>query len=239
MVRGAEQRSIVLVSEVPYSAILAPVVRILGPALLRSFSDTAAGIALDACHAWPLPTPGALCNICIGPHRVIGRVPLDACLPASEVERWPPQIAVVPSVASLPLCGAFSDVCLARTLHALSRHLWHLWELMLVGAPVMVFCSCPESACRAVGALLALITPLPYEPDYRPLLSIHDPQVSDVQACRPPSGLCCCRACVNEHSERFWCTSGEPRLRVAAACHESRECMAAWISARSLGAAQP
>jgi hypothetical protein len=47
--------------------------------------------------------------------------------------------------------------------------------------PLMVFCSSPQRASSTVLSLVALITPLPYAPDYRPLLSIHDPQVQDVQ----------------------------------------------------------
>jgi hypothetical protein len=181
MLRGAEQRSIVLVSEMPYSAVLAPLTCVVGPALLRSFHEIAPGIHEDACTCWPHPAPGSLCNISVGPHRVLGRVPLDACIAASEVSLWPEILSVPLPPASLPLCGVFGEVCLARTLHSLHRHLWTLWEIMLLGVPLMVFCSSPERAAIAVQALLALVSPLPYSPDYRPVLSIHDPQVPDVQ----------------------------------------------------------
>ena len=184
MHRGAEQRSIILVSEHPYTSILLPVSSTVGPALLHSFHDTAATLLQASRQSWPAATPGSLTSVIIGPHRVVGRIPLDACLPHAETQLWQPIGAPnTPSAAWAPLCGAYGEVCLARTLQAHHRHLWSLWEVMLLGQPAMVFCSSPQRASTAVLALLALITPLPYEPDYRPLLSIHDPQVADVQVC--------------------------------------------------------
>lgn len=184
MQRGAEQRSTILVSEHPYTSILLPVSSAVGPALLQSFHDTAAKVFQDSIQSWPVPTPGSLTNVSIGPHRIVGRVPLDACLPHSETQLWQPvDEPNAPYTAWAPLCGAYGEVCIARTLQAHHKHLWSLWEVMLLGDPVMVFCSSPQRASSAVLALLALITPLPYEPDYRPLLSIHDPQVGDVQVC--------------------------------------------------------
>jgi hypothetical protein len=184
MHRGAEQRSSILVSEHPYTSVLLPVSSTVGPALLQSFQDTAAKVFHDAMHSWPLPTPGTLTSISIGPHRIVGRVPLDACLPRSEIELWQAVDAPNrPHIAWAPLCGAYGEICIPRTLQAHYMHLWCLWELMLLGRPLMLFCTSPERASSAVLSLLALITPLPYEPDYRPLLSIHDPQVQDVQVC--------------------------------------------------------
>lgn len=183
MHRGAEQRSIILVSEHPYTSVLLPVSSTVGPALLQSFHDTAATLLQASQQLWPAPAPGTLTSVTIGPHRVVGRVPLDACLPHAETQLWQPteQPNAPPSAAWAPLSGPFGEVCLARALQAHHKQLCSLWEVMLLGEPVMVFCSSPQRASTAVLALLALITPLPYEPDYRPLLSIHDPQVVDVQ----------------------------------------------------------
>lgn len=188
MHRGAEQRSVVLVSEHPYTSILLPVSCTVGPALLQSFQDTAEKVFRDALHMWPAATPGLLTSVSIGPHRMVGRVPLDACLPKSETQLWQPVDGPsIPNPAWAAQCGVYGEVCIARTLQAHHKQLWSLWEVMLLGQPLMVFCSSPEWASSAVLALLALITPLPYEADYRPLLSIHDPQVQAVQVCSPIS----------------------------------------------------
>jgi hypothetical protein len=58
--------------------------------------------------------------------------------------------------------------------------LWTLWELVLLGEPVVVKSAFPQSCSRAVLALVDLITPLDYGGDFRPYSTIHDPDLSSV-----------------------------------------------------------
>ena len=66
--------------------------------------------------------------------------------------------------------GAVVDV-----LFTLLPGLWHLWESLLVGLPVLVYCAGDASLCsRLVLSVPSLIAPLEWTGDLRPLLSIFD-----------------------------------------------------------------
>lgn len=75
----------------------------------------------------------------------------------------------------------FFDLDLYAPFATFLPKLWHLWEIMLMAQPLMVCARTPGDASTVVGCLVSLITPLPYAADFRPLLSIHDAQLKDVQ----------------------------------------------------------
>jgi hypothetical protein len=61
-------------------------------------------------------------------------------------------------------------------IHSLLRGLWHLWEALLVGLPILVHYPGSADLCsKTVLALPALINPIVYRGDIRPFLSIFDP----------------------------------------------------------------
>lgn len=79
-----------------------------------------------------------------------------------------------------PAASLYADVDVADVFAGQLHNLWPLWEVCMLGRPLLVFARTPQESSAAVAALLSLLVPLPYQPDYRPLLSIHDPQVQDV-----------------------------------------------------------
>ena len=81
------------------------------------------------------------------------------------------------------IAGIFNDVDVARPFQGQLASLWPLWEITLLGKPLLVFAATPRECSDAVAALLALLTPLPYMPDFRPVLSVHDPLVEQVVVC--------------------------------------------------------
>eukprot|EP00892_Ulva_mutabilis_P007803 jgi/Ulvmu1/5395/UM022_0190.1 len=178
--RGADQRSVVLVSEYPYASILSPLATVLGPALFPSFRSTAAEVMHASNLLWQPPVPGKLSHLNIGPHRVIGLVPVDMCI--ADATTFPTllpgsaEAEHTPAPACLPMCGAFCEpLANLELLLVHSKQLWKLWEVMLLAHPIMVFSGSAEHSSAAVCALVSLMSPLPYSADYRPLLSIHDP----------------------------------------------------------------
>lgn len=188
--RGADQRSAIIVSEYPYASILSPLVTVLGPALFPAFRNTAAEV-MHACNLlWQPPVPGKLAHLTIGPHRVIGLVPMDICI--SDAPAFPPlppddaALAHAPAPALLPMCGAFCEPLENLELLLVhSKQLWKLWEVMLLARPIMVFSCSAEHSSSAICAMVSLISPLPYSADYRPLLSIHDPAAQLLSVRRP------------------------------------------------------
>lgn len=70
-------------------------------------------------------------------------------------------------------------------LQSLLHKLWHLWELVLLGRPLMVVAPCPADASNTVAALLSLLAPLPYCADFRPYYTIQVNSSSNKWARRP------------------------------------------------------
>lgn len=52
--------------------------------------------------------------------------------------------------------------------------IWLLWELMLLGQPILILSPAPGLSSDAVLALTSLLSPLEYKGDFRPFFTIHD-----------------------------------------------------------------
>jgi hypothetical protein len=74
----------------------------------------------------------------------------------------------------------FCDFDICDPFHAQLQSLWPLWEVMLLGKPLLVYAKEPQDCSAAVAVLVSLLSPLPYVPDFRPVLSIHDKQIQNV-----------------------------------------------------------
>lgn len=80
--------------------------------------------------------------------------------------------------------GIFHEADLFSSLHGVLLQLWLLWELLLVGEPLLVIAPTPTQCSEAIAALVGLIAPLPISMDFRPYFTIHDPQFPALNALR-------------------------------------------------------
>jgi len=76
--------------------------------------------------------------------------------------------------------GLFQGMPLFSTFGGLSVALWHIWELAIVGEPIIVLAPTPDRCSRAVLSIASLIAPLIYSGDYRPYFTIYDPDFSEI-----------------------------------------------------------
>ncbi|QDZ18249.1 guanine nucleotide exchange factor DENND6 [Chloropicon primus] len=76
---------------------------------------------------------------------------------------------------------SFSKVCTYSCLSGVVKHLWRIWEAMLLAEPFVIFGSNPEIVSSSVSACMDLIFPLPYSADYRPYFTIHDSEFNEIQ----------------------------------------------------------
>eukprot|EP00820_Chromera_velia_P014597 Cvel_24747.t1-p1 / transcript=Cvel_24747.t1 / gene=Cvel_24747 / organism=Chromera_velia_CCMP2878 / gene_product=Protein DENND6 homolog, putative / transcript_product=Protein DENND6 homolog, putative / location=Cvel_scaffold2718:17876-25237(+) / protein_length=1492 / sequence_SO=supercontig / SO=protein_coding / is_pseudo=false len=77
--------------------------------------------------------------------------------------------------------GMFREVNVYACLHTLAPFLWHLWELILCGDPVLVLSPSAEMCSDTVLALLSLISPVEYSGDFRPYFNTFDPDFRTLQ----------------------------------------------------------
>jgi len=80
-------------------------------------------------------------------------------------------------IANASVCwagGCFQDINIYKYFHNCLGNLWFLWELALVGAPILVEAPSAEECSQAVLAIMSLIAPITYQGDFRPYFTVYD-----------------------------------------------------------------
>lgn len=174
--RGGEQKSVVILSHRPYSSVFRPLLQIVGPLFFdigkKALEHIAAYVSM-----WPAPLPGKLMELPIGNATLKVNLPPAHSLPL-DGRLWLEESAtfVSPSLAtnqSIPQ-GLFHDADLFGIFRGVLLQLWMLWELLLIGEPILIIAPTPPQCCEAVAGLVSLIAPLFCSVDFRPYFTIHD-----------------------------------------------------------------
>ncbi|WFD33446.1 hypothetical protein MCUN1_000259 [Malassezia cuniculi] len=173
--RSYTQKSLVILTHLPYVALFSKVVDKvgslyfeLGMPVLESF--------VQEVGRWPLPESGATIELPLFGAR------FSVALPhGQEAQRpWDGQETIL---ASVPTASFHA------TLHAVVSSLWLLWEILILGEPLLVVAGDPRTASDAVWHLLDLIRPVPCAGDFRPYFHIHDYDYAAlVSRNKPPAG---------------------------------------------------
>ncbi|KAL2621427.1 hypothetical protein R1flu_001632 [Riccia fluitans] len=182
--RGGEQKSVVVLSERPFTCVYKPLVQILGPLYFdigpRSLEMVAAEIAL-----WPAPLHGQSMELSVSGTPIKAHLPPAHTLPpgsGNPIDEFTCAIAPAAPVARSVPQGIFQDADLFGMFRGVLMQLWVLWELLLVGEPLLVIAPTPSQCCEAVAALVGLVAPLPCSVDFRPYFTIHDPDFATLNA---------------------------------------------------------
>lgn len=163
--RGGEQNSVVILSHSPYTSVFRPLLQILGP-LCFDIGRTALDLVASHVAAWPSPAPGSAIDL------PIGGATLRTYLPPAPDDPAPAQFP--PPNASVAF-GLFHEADLFVSFRGILLHLWTLWELMILGEPLLVIGPTPTQCSEAVAALVSIVAPLLCSVDFRPYFTIHDP----------------------------------------------------------------
>lgn len=187
--RGGEQVSIVALSSLPLSEVFIPLVRQAGPLFLLHGSKALESIFNDA-SKWPRPLWGVRSVVALQ----LGNDYLHVNLP-SIISFRPEEVGKAIALSGhstygeaieaerLQLSGAHVYNALPPLMeidlftpfvHCLSS-LWHLWEMVLLGEPLLIMAPTPQLSSSTVQALLSITAPYPYGYDFRPYFTVHDP----------------------------------------------------------------
>ncbi|KAK2968365.1 hypothetical protein RJ640_019503 [Escallonia rubra] len=182
--RGGEQKSVVILSHNPYSSVFKPLLQIMGPLYFdigrKALDYIAAYVSL-----WPVPVPGQLMDLPIGNASLKVNLPPAHSLPLDGgvlfEESSSSMAPLLPTNQSVPQ-GLFHDSDLFGTFRGLMLQLWVLWELLLIGEPVLIIAPTPPQCCEAVAGLVSLVAPLLCSVDFRPYFTIHDPEFAQLNS---------------------------------------------------------
>ncbi|KDE04606.1 hypothetical protein MVLG_04986 [Microbotryum lychnidis-dioicae p1A1 Lamole] len=182
--RGYTQQSLVLITHRPsLVGLFSITIATLGP-LHFKHSSQGGGMVETACYniaSWPDLLPGATLDYpFLGVVHSVS-IPIDSqpqwLKPLASISGKVPQLKS-PSVGGpVPIIPASSPLTpLSVALHdtlSFSKILL-LWELVLLGDPILISTSDPRTGSELVHHLKNLIRPILFAGDYRPYFHIHD-----------------------------------------------------------------
>ncbi|XP_074645615.1 protein DENND6B-like isoform X2 [Tubulanus polymorphus] len=172
--RGYFQKSVVLISKLPFMNLFSHLVSIIAP----EYFDNGEPSLEAACHdidQWPFPFPGETLNLPIMGSIIQVRVPSRSDKSASSNQTKQP----VPSLPVHTILPTLHEVDLFSAFQPVLPHVQMLWELVIASEPIVVMASSPTICATAVQALVSMIWPLRFCSDYRPYFTIHDSEFKE------------------------------------------------------------
>ncbi|KAM5148302.1 protein DENND6A [Mantella aurantiaca] len=183
--RGYFQKSLVLISKLPFINFFHTVVKQIAPEYFER-SDPCLEAACSDLDRWPSPVPGKTLHLPIMGLVIKVRIPTRHDKPGTTqivemTQQTDAQISVsLPTIHEVDLFRCFSPVFF---------HIQLLWELVLLGEPLVVMAPSPAQSSETVLALVGCISPLKYCSDFRPYFTIHDAEFKEytTRTQAPPS----------------------------------------------------
>nr|XP_019567916.1 PREDICTED: protein DENND6B isoform X6 [Rhinolophus sinicus] len=173
--RGYFQKSLVLVSRLPFVRLFQALLSLIAPEYFDKLAPCLEAVCNEI-DQWPAPQPGQTLNL-----PVVGVV-LQVRVP-SRVDK--------PDCSSLKQCGhenllltplvlsSVHELDLFRCFQPVLTHVQMLWELMLLGEPLVVLAPSPTVSSEMVLALTSCVQPLKFCCDYRPYFTVHDSEFKE------------------------------------------------------------
>uniref|UniRef100_A0A670IJT5 DENN domain containing 6A n=1 Tax=Podarcis muralis TaxID=64176 RepID=A0A670IJT5_PODMU len=183
--RGYFQKSLVLISKLPYSHIFHTVLGKIAPEYFEK-NEPFLEAACSDIDRWPPPVPGKTLHLPIMGIVMKVRIPTCHDNPGTTQVLQSTQQADTQVSIALP---TVHEVDLFRCFLPVFFHIQMLWELVLLGEPLVVMAPSPSESSETVLALVSCISPLKYYSDFRPYFTIHDSEFKEytTRTQTPPS----------------------------------------------------
>uniref|UniRef100_A0A8B9JX63 DENN/MADD domain containing 6B n=1 Tax=Astyanax mexicanus TaxID=7994 RepID=A0A8B9JX63_ASTMX len=168
--RGYFQKSLVLVSRLPYVQLFQSLLQSIAPEYFEKLEPCLEAVCNEI-DQWPPPVPGQTLNLPVMGIVMQVRIPSKDDKPGgTQLSNLLPAPTVLPTIHELDLFKCFQSILI---------HLQMLWELMLLGEPLVVMAPSPTMSSETVLALVSSISPLKYCCDFRPYFTIHDSEFKE------------------------------------------------------------
>ncbi|XP_036093674.1 protein DENND6B isoform X4 [Rousettus aegyptiacus] len=168
-------QSLVLVSRLPFVRLFQALLGLIAPEYFDKLAPCLEAVCSEI-DQWPAPVPGRTLNLPVVGVVLQVHIPSRADKPESTSlkhcghENLVPAPLVLSSVHELDLFRCFQPVL---------THVQTLWELMLLGEPLLVLAPSPAVSSEMVLALTRCLQPLRFCCDYRPYFTIHDSEFKE------------------------------------------------------------
>ncbi|XP_058264189.1 protein DENND6B isoform X2 [Hemibagrus wyckioides] len=168
-------QSLVLVSRLPYVYLFQSLLQIIAPEYFEK-SEPCLEAVCNEIDQWPPPVPGQTLSLPVMGVILQVRIPSKEDKPGGSPSRQGPKEnhlsspMVFPTIHELDLFKCFQSVLI---------HIQLLWELTLLGEPLVVMAPSPSVSSETVLSLVSCISPLRYCCDFRPYFTIHDSEFKE------------------------------------------------------------
>ncbi|XP_044082504.1 protein DENND6B isoform X5 [Neovison vison] len=173
--RGYFQKSLVLVSRLPFVRLFQALLSLIAPEYFSKPAPCLEAVCSEI-DEWPAPVPGQTLNL-----PVMGVV-LQVHIPSrvDKPEYSPPKPCSHENLLPAPvILTSVHELDLFRCFQPVLTHVQTLWELMLLGEPLVVLAPSPAMSSELVLALISCLQPLKFCCDYRPYFTIHDSEFKE------------------------------------------------------------
>jgi hypothetical protein len=82
-----------------------------------------------------------------------------------------------------------NEIDIFGAIHAVIHHIHLIFELVLLGEPILVIAQSPTDASLLVQALTSMISPLEYFPEYFPYFTIHNQEFHEFANASKPASV--------------------------------------------------
>ncbi|XP_067325538.1 protein DENND6B isoform X2 [Anolis sagrei] len=173
--RGYFQKSLVLVSRLPYVNLFQSLLQLIAPEYFDKLEPCLEAVCSEI-DQWPPPVPGQTLNLPVMGVVIQVRIPSKVERPDASPVLPLKQENLLPAPLLLP---SACEVDLFRCFQPVLIHVQMLWELVLLGEPLAVVGPSPAVSSEVVLALTSCVAPLRYCCDYRPYFTIHDSEFKE------------------------------------------------------------
>uniref|UniRef100_A0A8C2YUS1 DENN domain containing 6B n=2 Tax=Chinchilla lanigera TaxID=34839 RepID=A0A8C2YUS1_CHILA len=174
--RGYFQKSLVLLSRLPFIRLFQSLLSLMAPEYFDKLAPCLEAVCNEI-DQWPAPTPGQTLNL-----PVMGVV-IQVCIPSrvDKPESSPPRQCDQENLLPAPVVlASVHELDLFRCFRPVLTHVQTLWELVLLGEPLVVLAPSPDVSSEMVLALTSCLQPLKFCCDFRPYFTIHDSEFKEL-----------------------------------------------------------
>ena len=159
--RGFYQKAVVILTQLPFYNLYSHVIDLIAPEYF-SKGEAALEAMAAAVNRWPCPVAGSSLELPFLGSVLRVRLPMDgegATVRSVGEARLMPTIQPTPGTILIP---HISDLDCLEPLAPCLPFLSLLWELILLGEPLLIIANTPQLCSQAVLALTSLIRPFHY-----------------------------------------------------------------------------
>lgn len=168
--RGYFQKSLVLLSRLPYTFLFHQLLQIIAPEYFEKLEPCLETVCNEI-DQWPTPVPGMTLNLPVMGVILQIRIPSKSDKPGGSPIRHAAKENLLPAPTVLP---TIHELDFFKCFQSMLIHLQMLWELVLLGEPLVIIAPSPTVSSETVLALVSSICPLKFCCDFRPYFTIHD-----------------------------------------------------------------